>query len=266
MSLNHEFLLSALSPTIFIVLQYSFVKSAIDLHKDSNERGLSIIPYLTLLSNCTVWSLYAMMRGDMPVLVANTVGVCVGTACTVTFHACSMHPAPRWTFMVAITVITIGILLALLERTTDEGTLAMLLSISIYGAPLVTLTKVIEEQSTQSMPFLISLGNFISSFCWTLYGLLVAQDPKIVVPSIIGAVLASLQMAMFVIYGFGPPKRSMLLSKDEDQQAIGLMGVRSGKRCVHIPMTILAGEEGEEAKEQDPTAYYQFPGSTPIYF
>ncbi|RYH20712.1 hypothetical protein EON65_22660 [archaeon] len=41
---------------------------------------------------------------------------------------------------------------------------------------------------------------------WTLYGRLVAHDDKIVIPSAIGWVLATIQMAMFVIYGFEPPR------------------------------------------------------------
>lgn len=203
-----EILLSALSPTIFIILQGSFVKSAIDLRRDHNQRGISVIPYLTLLTNCFIWTLYAIMRHDNPLLVANLVGVFVGVGCTWVYYTFSMEQAPSWNFVVALCLMFIGFLLAVSGRTKDEGTMAMILSICIYGAPLVTLNRVIEEKSTQSMPFLISLGNFVSSVCWTLYGLIVTHDVKIVVPSIIGAVLASLQMFMFVLYGFGPPSRS----------------------------------------------------------
>jgi solute carrier family 50 (sugar transporter) len=199
--------LSSLSPTIFIILLFSFVKSAIDLKRDRNERGISIIPYLTLLSNCTVWTLYAIMKNDIPVLVANSVGVIVGISCTIVYQLYSMQPAATWNYLVAGCVTGFGILLAIGRKVAEEGTLAMLLSIAIYGAPLVTLNKVFEERSTQSMPFLISLGNFVSSLSWSLYGLIVVHDVKIVVPSIIGLILATIQMSMFVLFGFGPPSR-----------------------------------------------------------
>jgi solute carrier family 50 protein (sugar transporter) len=80
--------------------------------------------------------------------------------------------------------------------------------VCIYGAPLVTLGKVIQERSTRSMPFLISLGNFASSLSWSLYAMVVVYDINIAIPSVIGLMLSSMQLAMFVIYGFGPPRPS----------------------------------------------------------
>lgn len=201
-----DVLLSSISPTIFILLLGSFVKSAMDLRRDHNQRGISIIPYLTLLSNCSVWTLYAIMSHDVPVLVANFVGVCVAVGCSFTYHTYSTLQAATWNYMVAAGIIAIGLFLAANHQVKEAGNMAMILSICIYGAPLVTLSKVIEEKSTQSMPFLISLGNFLSSISWTLYGLIVAHDVRIVVPSVIGAVLATVQMLMFIIYGFGPPR------------------------------------------------------------
>lgn len=43
---------------------------------------------------------------------------------------------------------------------------------------------------------------WISSLCWTLYGYLKLNDPLVYVPNALGLLLASLQMLLFLIYGF----------------------------------------------------------------
>ncbi|RYH20711.1 hypothetical protein EON65_22655 [archaeon] len=158
-------ILSAASPTIFIILLLSFVKSASDLLEDNNRRGISIVPYLTLTANCAIWTLYSILRHDTPVFIANFVGLCTGSICTALYHFYSIHRPSAWQYAVTVAILLVGLYLAYSRAVLAEGTLAMCLAVCIYGAPLVTLSKVIQERSTQSMPFLISLGKLVCAYC-----------------------------------------------------------------------------------------------------
>lgn len=197
-------LLDALSPALFIALLGSFVKSANDIRMDNNERGISIVPFLALTTNCWTWLLYSAMRVDFPVLISNFFGLCVGVGGTYIYYSFSIIQPPNWQWHATLAILLVALLFFIGQQVMLEGFLAMIMSVCIYGAPLVTLAKVVEERSTQSMPFLICLGNFASSMSWTLYGLIVAKDARIVIPSIIGAILATLQVGTFIVYGFEP--------------------------------------------------------------
>jgi solute carrier family 50 protein (sugar transporter) len=69
------------------------------------------------------------------------------------------------------------------------------------GSPLSSLKNVIETRSTESMPFSTSLMAFLNSMCWSLYGLLIANEAVIYVPNLIGLAMTSVQMGLFMLYG-----------------------------------------------------------------
>jgi hypothetical protein len=83
------------------------------------------------------------------------------------------------------------------------GTIGCVLSIVVSGSPLAVIKTVIIEQSTASMPFTTSLVMWINNFSWTAYGYLVADDVLIYGPNALSLLLSSLQLSLFVIYGFG---------------------------------------------------------------
>jgi hypothetical protein len=64
----------------------------------------------------------------------------------------------------------------------------------------VVLT-VLEERSTASLPFSTSLVTWLNNASWMLYGYFVAQDKLIYGPNILGFLLSSTQMLLFLLYG-----------------------------------------------------------------
>ncbi|RYY86187.1 hypothetical protein EON63_06140 [archaeon] len=47
------------------------------------------------------------------------------------------------------------------------------------GSPLATLKTVMRDQSTAALPFGVSLMTWGNALCWSLYGLILAQDPMV---------------------------------------------------------------------------------------
>jgi len=72
------------------------------------------------------------------------------------------------------------------------------------ASPLATIFTVIRTKSTAALPFLPSLANFFNGLTWAAYGYILAHDPIIYGPNLIGMFSAILQLGLFVIYGFPP--------------------------------------------------------------
>jgi solute carrier family 50 protein (sugar transporter) len=75
------------------------------------------------------------------------------------------------------------------------------LAVILMASPLATLKTVIQTKNTSAMPFTTSLATFMNASSWTGYGLLVAHDPMVWGPNMIGFVAACVQMGLFAKYG-----------------------------------------------------------------
>lgn len=195
-------LISLSGPLFFLWLQGSLVYTAMRMKIDHNQRKLSILPYLAVLTNCVVWSAYGRMEQELPVLGANLIGILVGVYCTSIYHLYSIYPPLPIYYTMSAVIIICTLLLSIFGFTNLVGIIAMLLAITVYGSPLATLQIVMQERSTRSMPFFTSLAAWLTSFAWALYGGTIAKDLMVLVPSIVGVLLASVQLLMYVLYGF----------------------------------------------------------------
>lgn len=95
--------------------------------------------------------------------------------------------------------------------TTLIGTIGCALAVATCGSPLATIRTVIQDESTESMPFFTSLMFWFNALSWSSYGLFVSKDVMIYGPNLIGLALASIQMAMYVLFGMPPKGKKVLL-------------------------------------------------------
>ena len=80
--------------------------------------------------------------------------------------------------------------------------LAMLSVVGLYCAPLATLPLVLEERSTRSLSFPICAFTFLTAVAWTLFSAVVLKTLTLLLPNVVGLVLASVQLCLFMVYGF----------------------------------------------------------------
>lgn len=192
---------------VFLALQASMLTTAMDLQQNSNEKKLSSIPYLTLLVNCIVWSVYSTMRGLFALFLPNALGVFVGFYCSLVYHQFSRIPMPVPHIAVASAIVVLTFVLASAGSVGLVGLLATTLAFLVYASPLATIRTVIREKSTASLPFHTSLLIWLSAFFWTMYGGFVAKDYSVLVSSLAGLCTGSIQLFMFALYGFPPEGR-----------------------------------------------------------
>ncbi len=197
-------ILQTSGPAFFLAIQGSSLKTAFEIHDAKSVGPLSAIPFLTLFVNCTIWSIYGFRKKDMTVLVPNAIGVISGLVCSSIYHLHVGKKPNRLYFLVAA--------LILIASTTSLGTVGYLgcaLAIGTTGSPLATLKTVLKTKSTEALPFLTSFMMFCNAIAWSSYGILLAKDPFITVPNVVGLALAILQLSMFGLFGFPGEEKYM---------------------------------------------------------
>ncbi|XP_042477345.1 bidirectional sugar transporter SWEET3b-like isoform X1 [Macadamia integrifolia] len=85
------------------------------------------------------------------------------------------------------------------HRKLFVGSIGIVFTVGMYASPLVVVKRVIQTKSVEFMPFYLSLFSFLNTLLWGLYGLL-AHDPFIGLPSVLGCPLSFLQLMLYYIY------------------------------------------------------------------
>jgi solute carrier family 50 protein (sugar transporter) len=201
-------------------MQISSVKTALKIVEDKSVNKLSALPFVALLTNCIVWSLYGYLKWDFTVLIPNFTGVLAGLFGTICFHKfCSTVPAKLYTISTA--VVAAAALFATRRDASSIGLIGCTLAVILSGSPLATVGTIIRDKSTAALPFLNSFTTWLNALTWLLYGSLIAHDVMIYGPNFMGFVLSSIQMLLFAIYGMPPVINKEESSKDEMKPFIG---------------------------------------------
>mmetsp|Transcript_6425 Transcript_6425/g.6640 ORF Transcript_6425/g.6640 Transcript_6425/m.6640 type:complete len:212 (+) Transcript_6425:101-736(+) len=192
-------------PIFTIGMQISAVETGVVIHAQKSVGNLSIMPFLSLFLSNTIWSLYGYLRSDLTVLMPAICGVIAGFGSTFIYNLYSPK-APRLLFATCFLVILYACYLYQNSNVHYIGYIGSITSVIVMGSPLMTLRTVITERSTAAMPFHISLSAWLNAMSKLAYGVLIADDPIIYFPNLVGLLLTSIQMSLYVRYGFPTPQ------------------------------------------------------------
>jgi len=192
-------------PMFFLGMQGSSVLTARGILADKSVGALSPLPFLSLLTNCIIWTYYGLLRKDNTVFVPNVIGVLSGLSCVAAYQKWA-PVVPLKLYSAAAFVVLIATALASVGNFHLIGLIGCALAVIVMGAPLATLKTVVQSKSTASMPFTTSLMGFLNSMSWSAYGLLVADDVMIYGPNLAGLILSGIQMVLFMVFGLPPAK------------------------------------------------------------
>jgi uncharacterized protein with PQ loop repeat len=134
------FLLEWAGPMFFLNMQFSALSVAFEIRQTKNERHLSAVPFLALLTNSAVWSVYGWYNGLLPVLLPNLAGTISGLTCVVLYREFSMFAIPRIHTSISVAVV-LGAWYCVYGLGDIEavGFLGCFLAIFMFASPLVTL-------------------------------------------------------------------------------------------------------------------------------
>ncbi|XP_047152524.1 bidirectional sugar transporter SWEET4-like isoform X2 [Vigna umbellata] len=160
------------------------VPTFIEIWKKRSVEQFSAIPYLAMVVNCMVWTLYGLpMVHPHSILVVTINGS--GSVLALIF--------------IALFLIYSDGKKRLKKRSEIVGTVCILFNIMMYASPLSVMKLVIKTKSVEYMPFFISLASFGNGVAWTTYAL-IRFDPFITIPNGLGTLLAVAQLVLYATY------------------------------------------------------------------
>lgn len=190
-------------PLLGIALQVSCIMIAVDIHTMKSVKKLSSVPFACLFANGVLWTVYGWLRGDSTIYVPNTISIATAVFCMYTYYKYALTK-PLRIYGAALIVCGTGLWLATKGDPYPVGLMGCSLSVLMSGSPLAVISTVIKEKSTAALPFGMCLITWLNNVSWVLYGYLIAHDNMIIVPNLLGLAMASVQMALFAVYGMPP--------------------------------------------------------------
>jgi len=195
----------------FFFLQMSPMKSMQDIKKSKSVGNMSVLPYITLGTNCVIWATYGALQADPTIGVANTMGAILSAYYTSVFAKYSTEDMSKYyyggggflaaTFGGCYLAPSFG-----LDAINFLGIMGNVIAVGFFSSPLAVMKTVIKEKSTESMPFVVTLATSLNCMAWGAYGFLVAHDPYVIIPNAIGLGLSFVQLSLFVRFGISSPK------------------------------------------------------------
>lgn len=121
---------------------------------------LSILPPLSLFTNCVIWSWYAHLIGDTTVLLPNLTGVAFGAVYTGVYLKYATTSQMKLLAASGATIAAVSA--AALSFPSYQvlpyiGLTGDVLAVILMASPLATIRTVLAEKSTKAMPFPTSL-------------------------------------------------------------------------------------------------------------
>lgn len=200
----HKFI-STMPVMCSVALQLSGLGTARKIRRERSTGLLDPLPFVTMVSNCLVWSAYALLNANITCFVPNFTGYLFGTYYVTNFakHTQVSMKGYYVGLGAVIAALCTAVLLLGMKAAHPIGLFGACSCVSMLASPLATIRQVVATKSTASLTFPRTLASFVFALSWFTYGLAVAMDPFIYVPNALGLLATAVQLSMFAAYGFG---------------------------------------------------------------
>lgn len=165
-------------------------------------------PYIVALTNCTLWIMYALLKGLAQPLYTNVLGAVLNViwiAIFMIYHDNKNRVMLMGKVMVLMALCGAALTGALViggdtsQGQQVVGITADIFNAGMYGAPLAALSVVISTRSVECLPFPMVLGCFVASLCWGTYAKWIG-DYNMGLPNDAGLILGVVQMIVYAKY------------------------------------------------------------------
>lgn len=173
-------------------------------------------PYIVSLTNCTLWIIYALLKGLTPPLYTNVFGAVLNVVWIIIFmiYNDSKHRMMLLGKVLVLMSLCGAVLTAALvigghtsQGQQVVGIAADIFNAGMYGAPLAALSVVISTRSVECLPLPMVLGCFLASFCWGTYAKWIG-DYNMGLPNDAGLILGVIQMIIYAKYRNASPSQA----------------------------------------------------------
>ncbi|XP_059667191.1 bidirectional sugar transporter SWEET3 [Cornus florida] len=182
------------------------------IRKKSTEE-FSSVPYILALFNCFLYTWYGLPVvscgwENFPLVTINGLGILLEISFILIYFWFAPAGGKKKVAMTVIPVTAVSCITGIIStfifhdhhrRKVFVGSIGLIASVAMYGAPLVVVKKVIQTKSVEFMPFYLSFFSFLASSLWMAYGLL-SHDLFLACPNLVGSPLGILQLVLYCKY------------------------------------------------------------------
>ncbi|CAB3252038.1 unnamed protein product [Arctia plantaginis] len=175
-----------------------------DIYKQGSTRGIGIMPFLLGLALSILNFKYGSIIRDNPVIQVGMMGAVLNAIyCLFYFYYTQrkVKICAQFGMMGSLTVALIGY--AQIEDPglvqKRFGLLITVFFLTLIASPLLQLKNVINNQTTEGLPFPFILSGATITFTWLIYGVILRNE-VIVIQNTIAFLLSLLQLSLFAIY------------------------------------------------------------------
>ncbi|XP_028089061.1 bidirectional sugar transporter NEC1-like [Camellia sinensis] len=180
------------------------------IFKKKSTEGFQSVPYIVALFSAMLLMYYAFLKKNDSTLIItiNSFGCLVEIIyiCVYLFYAPKKIKF-KTVKLIGLMLGVFGAILILTQFLVKKsstrfhivGWICLVLSVSVFAAPLCILKQVIRTKSVEFMPFSLSLSLTLNAIMWFFYGLLI-KDFNIAIPNVLGFIFGIIQMVLYAIY------------------------------------------------------------------
>ncbi|CAO1426279.1 unnamed protein product [Diamesa tonsa] len=195
---------SATVTTIVQFLAGSLLCYAYILKKSTGET--SGLPYTSGLLSCSMWLCYGILTSEKTVTLVNTVGVVLFGIYSMIYYVFTINKKRMSSqLLLVIIVVFFAVFYSRVVEPNNEkasrliGLLCCSFTVFFFASPLIKLKHVIRTKNSESLPRPIIIASFFVTLQWCFYGYLI-NDVVVILPNMLGCILSTIQLALFVIY------------------------------------------------------------------
>ncbi|XP_021207329.1 sugar transporter SWEET1 [Bombyx mori] len=194
----------------FVTIGQMFSGSFIcwDIYKQGSTRGIGIMPFLGGVVMTILNLQYGYILRDDTMIQVNMFGLALNIVYVLIYFNYTQQKVKVWAqigLAGAVSAALIGY-----AQTEDPklvetrfGTIITAFMFYLIASPLFGLKEIIQNKSTEGMPFPIILSGTVVTFMWLLYGIIL-RNKFLVVQNVVALVLCASQLSLFVIYPSKP--------------------------------------------------------------
>ncbi|XP_051113168.1 bidirectional sugar transporter N3-like [Andrographis paniculata] len=206
------FIFGILGNLVAFMVYLAPVPTFYSIYKKKTTGGFHSVPYIVALLSSMLWIYYATLKSNEILLITINSFGCFIEAIYIFIY---ISYAPKLARMVALKMLFLinfvgfGLILVFThyfvkgsQQVQVLGWISVVLSISVYIAPLSIMSRVIRTKSVEFMPVALSIALLFNAVMWFFYGLLL-KDFFVAVPNVVGVIFGVVQIILYLIYRNG---------------------------------------------------------------
>ena len=182
--------------------------------KCSDSPGLLLI---FSLINSLLWIVYGLLQDSIQLYISSGIGggltVIWLTIFLIFFADKKFGFALLLIFGLIVLILGIAGVFFFFIQTSITGLVAMIFNILMYAGPGEKIYRVIKTGKYQLIPIFSTIGVYLSSLCWMMFGLY-QDDINLIIPNVLGLVFSISQIGVFLFYYFQTKREEKAFKKD----------------------------------------------------